>query len=90
MINLTDVMFSSSFSYHVIVGAHGVGKTVAVKLAAAEASKSRTVKYLDAPPTDLEFFKLFHEPPLWLQFFGALRSCVWLIGSNRHWQSLLY
>jgi hypothetical protein len=77
-LNLTDVMFSSPVTYHVIVGAHGVGKSVAVELAAAEASKSRTVKFLEAPPTDLEFFKLFYEPPLWLQFFGALRSCVCL------------
>ena len=79
VVNLTDVMYSNPSSFHLIFGAHGVGKSVAVELAAAEASKTRVVKYLDAPPTDMDLFKLFYEPPLWLQCFGQLRSCVCVI-----------
>jgi hypothetical protein len=73
---MTDVMFSDPFLYHVIVGAHGVGKSVAARMAAAEASKSRAVKYLIVPPKDLEFFKLFYEPPQWLLYFAELLPCV--------------
>lgn len=72
-LNLTEVMFSDPFFFHIIVGPHGVGN---VRVAAAEASKSRAVKYLIEPPKDLEFFKLFYEPPQWLLYFAELLPCV--------------
>jgi hypothetical protein len=83
LLNLTEIMISKSelFTFHVIVGAVGVGKSVALELAAAEASKTRAVKYLAAPPTDLELFKLFYDPPWWLplQLFRDMRPCVCLV-----------
>jgi hypothetical protein len=75
-LNLTDIMLSEPFLFHVIVGAHGVGKSVAVRMAATELSKSRTVKYLFAPPADLDLYKLFYALPEWLLFSRKFLSCV--------------
>ena len=75
-LNLTEIMLSEPSLFHVIVGAHGVGKSVAVRMAAAELSKSRTVKYLFAPPADLELYKLFYVLPEWLLIFRKFLSCV--------------
>lgn len=70
-LNVTDILLSPAKPFHIILGAHGIGKSTAVQRSAAEVSKFRPVRYLEFPPAKghnnllLQFF----DVPMWLDFF---------------------
>jgi hypothetical protein len=65
-INLTKLLQTPALPFHVIVGSHDIGKSTAAEVAASEVSQFRTVVYLQDPPTDYQFEKLFYRTPAWL------------------------
>jgi hypothetical protein len=71
-INLTQLLLEPALPFHVIYGRSDMGKSTAMRLAAAEVSAFRPVLFLSEPPADYEFYKLFYRTPSWLKAFGLL------------------